>query len=152
MLVHDTLSRRTKKFVPMQKSEVRMYTCGPSVYSTPHIGNFRTYIVEDVFKRALMSNGYRVNHTMNITDIEDKMVRAAKGSMERMRKIVDENEKLFMENSRKLNLIPADHYPRATQNIRQMVTLIKKLMVKGLAYKDDGEIFSSTYRASRATG
>ncbi|MFH1822023.1 MAG: cysteine--tRNA ligase [Methanobacteriota archaeon] len=150
MLVHDTLSRRTKKFVPMRKGEVRMYTCGPSVYSTPHIGNFRTYIVEDVFKRALMSNGYKVNHTMNITDIEDKMVRAAKGSRKSMRKIVEENEKLFLKNSRKLNLIPADNYPRATQNIKQMVTLIKKLMKKGLAYKDDyGNVFFNVSRFPR---
>ena len=81
MLVYDTLSRRNKKFAPVRKGEVRMYTCGPSVYSAPHIGNFRTYIVEDVVKRVLISNGCRVNHIMNITDIEDKMVRAAKGSM-----------------------------------------------------------------------
>jgi len=150
MLVYDTLSRRNKKFVPIRKGEVRMYTCGPSVYSTPHIGNFRTYIVEDVVKRVLISNGYRVNHTMNITDIEDNMVRAAEGSMENMQKIVRENEKLFMKNSRKLNLIPADNYPRATQNIRQMVALIKKLMDKGLAYKDEeGNVFFDVSRFPR---
>ena len=150
MLVHDTLSRRNKKFIPIRSGEVRMYTCGPSVYSTPHIGNFRTYIVEDVVKRALISNGYRVNHTMNITDIEDKMVRAARGSMVKMRRIVRENERLFMENSRKLNLIPADHYPRATENIRQMIALIKKLINRGLAYKDgEGNVFFDVSRFPR---
>jgi len=124
-----------------------MYTCGPSIYSNPHIGNFRTYLAEDVVKRVLILNGYRVKHVMNITDIEDKIVRTSKGNRKKMRRIVEENEKLFMENSHKLNLIPADHYPRATENVKQMVALIKKLMRKGLAYKDDlGNFFFDVSR------
>ena len=150
MLIYDTLTRRNKKFVPLRKGEVSLYTCGPSVYSSPHIGNYRTYVFEDVVKRVLIWNGYRVKHIVNITDIEDKMVRAAGGSAERMRKIARGNERLFLKNSRALNILPADHYPRATQNIRQMVDLIKKLMSKGLAYKDEkGNVFFDISRFSR---
>jgi cysteinyl-tRNA synthetase len=150
MLIYDTLSKRKKKFVPIRKGEVRMYTCGPSVYSAQHIGNFRTYVFEDVVKRVLISNGYRVKHILNITDIEDKMVRTAKGSTKKMQKIARKNEKLFMKNSRGMNMIPADYYPRATQNIKQMVILIKKLMNKGLAYGDDeGNVFFDVSRFPR---
>lgn len=150
MLIYDTLSRKLRKFVPIRKGEVRIYTCGPSVYSAPHLGNFRTYVVEDVVKRALLFNGYRVTHVMNITDIEDKMVRTARGSMKKLRKIARKNERRFFEESRRLNLIPADHYPRATENIEQMVSLIKSLMKKGLAYRDDrGNIFFDVSRFPR---
>lgn len=147
MKIYDTISRSVKEFVPLKKGVATIYTCGPSVYSSPHIGNFRTYIVEDVVKRALILNGYKVKHTMNITDIEDKMVQAAKGNKVEMRRIAKENEKLFMNSSKKLNLIPADHYPRATENIRQIVALIKRLMQKGLAYKDEtGNFFFDVSR------
>ncbi len=147
MRVYDTLSRSVKEFAPLKKGVATMYTCGPSVYSSPHIGNFRTYVTEDVVKRVLILNGYKVKHTMNITDIEDKMVQAAKGRKAEMRRIVDENEKLFIVSSKNLNLIPADRYPRATENIKQMVALIKRLMSKGLAYKDNvGNVFFDVSR------
>ncbi|MEM3598515.1 MAG: cysteine--tRNA ligase [Candidatus Hadarchaeum sp.] len=150
MLVYDTLSGKVRKFAPLRKGEVRIYTCGPSVYSAPHLGNFRTYVVEDVVKRVLLFNGYRVIHVMNITDIEDKMVRAAKGSMKMLREIASKNERRFLEESRRLKLIPADHYPRATENIEPMVELIKRLMKKGLAYRDErGNIFFDVSRFPR---
>lgn len=150
MLIYDTLSRRKREFVPLRQGEVRMYTCGPSVYSTPHIGNFRTYVVEDVVKRVLLFNGYRVTHVMNITDVEDKMVREARGSRRRLREIAAKNERYFKECSRRLNLIPADHYPRASENIEAMVALIKRLMDRGLAYRDEaGNIFFDVSRFRR---
>jgi len=147
MQVYDTLSRKTKKFVPLKKGEVTMYTCGPSIYSIPHIGNFRTYLVEDVVKRVLILNGYSVKHVMNITDIEDKMVKTSNGNRKKMKRLVEKNEGHFIESSHKLNLIPANYYPRATENIKQMVALIKKLMRKGLAYKDvSGNVFFDVSR------
>ncbi|MGQ9788525.1 MAG: cysteine--tRNA ligase [Candidatus Hadarchaeaceae archaeon] len=150
MQIYDTLSGKVRKFRPIKNGEVRIYTCGPSVYSAPHLGNFRTYVVEDVVKRALIFNGYRVIHVMNITDIEDKMVREAKGSMRRLMEIARKNERRFLVESRRLNLIPADHYPRATENIEQMVHLIKRLVQKCLAYRDEkGNIFFDVSRFPR---
>lgn len=150
MQIYDTLSGKVRKFIPIRRGEVRIYTCGPSVYSAPHLGNFRTYVVEDVVKRTLIFNGHRVTHVMNITDIEDKMVREARGSMKRLMEIARKNERRFLAESRRLNLIPADHYPRATENIEQMVQLIKRLIQKGLAYRDDrGNIFFDVSRFPR---
>ncbi|MEM3030401.1 MAG: cysteine--tRNA ligase [Candidatus Micrarchaeia archaeon] len=145
--VYNTLTRRLEEFKPLRGKEVRLYTCGPSVYSPPHLGNFRTYVFEDALKRALLFKGYRVRHVMNITDVEDKAVRAARGSMARMRAITRRNTAIFMKNSRSLNMLPADRYPRATQNIPRMVRLIKRLLEKGLAYRDEsGNIFFDVSR------
>ncbi|MEM4389575.1 MAG: cysteine--tRNA ligase [Candidatus Micrarchaeia archaeon] len=150
MKVYNTFTRRLEEFKPLRGKEVRLYTCGPSVYSPPHLGNFRTYVFEDVLKRVLLFKGYRVRHVMNITDVEDKAVREARGSMARMRAIARSNIGLFMKNSRALNILPADHYPRATDNIPYMVRLIKRLLAKRLAYRDErGNIF---FDASRFPG
>ncbi len=135
---YDTASRKVREFHSLRKGEARIYSCGPSVYAAPHLGNFRSYVFEDAVKRVLMAKGYRVLHMMNITDIEDKSVRAAKGSMRRMKKITRRNESQFHRTSGNLNIIPANKYPRATENIRFMVRMIKKLLAKRLAYKDGG--------------
>ncbi|MEM3399896.1 MAG: cysteine--tRNA ligase [Candidatus Micrarchaeia archaeon] len=137
MLIYDTLKRRKRRFVPIRKNEVRIYTCGPSVYSEPHIGNFRTYVFEDVVKRVLLYNGYRVRHIMNITDVEDKAVHEARGRMRIMMRIARKNERIFMKYARALNILPADHYPRATENIPYMVSMIRKLLRKKFAYADE---------------
>lgn len=139
--VFNTLTRKKEGFKPLGKV-VGLYTCGPSVYSQPHLGNFRTYVFEDVVKRVLLFEGYRVKHVMNITDVEDKAVKAAGGSMKKLRGITRKNEKIFMENSRELNLLPADYYPRASENVPAMVAMIKKIMKRGWAYRDEeGNIF-----------
>ena len=137
LLVYDTMTRKKMEFTPIRKGEVRLYTCGPSAYSSPHLGNFRTYVFEDVVKRVLMFRGYRVKHIMNITDIEDKAVKAAKGSMKELLRITRRNEKILMKNSKDLNIIPADVYPRATENIDGIVKIIEKLKRKSLTLKNE---------------
>jgi cysteinyl-tRNA synthetase len=145
--VYNTLTRKKEIFRPIKKSTVGMYTCGPSVYSKPHLGNFRTYVFEDVVKRFLIFRGYRVRHIMNITDIEDKAVRAARGSMRELLRITRENERVFMKNSHELNTLPADEYPRASENIPYIVGMVKTLLKNGFAYKDDeGNIFFDVSR------
>jgi len=147
MRFYDTASRRIRRFVPIHAGKVRIYSCGPSVYARPHLGNFRTYVFEDVVKRALVFLGYKVHHIMNITDIEDKAVRTAKGSMARMNKITKQNEKVFRRTARELNIMPANQYPKATENIDYMVRLIKKLLAKRLAYREpNGDVYLDVSR------
>ncbi|NYZ78855.1 cysteine--tRNA ligase, partial [Candidatus Micrarchaeota archaeon] len=144
--VFNTLTRKKEEFKP-RGGIVRLYTCGPSVYLQPHLGNFRTYVFEDVVKRVLLFEGYRVKHVMNITDVEDKAVKAAAGSMRKLRSITRGNEKIFMENSRELNLLPADYYPRASEDIPAMVGMIKKIVKRSWAYRDgEGNIFFDVSR------
>jgi cysteinyl-tRNA synthetase len=138
----NTFTRRKEVFKPIENNKVGMYTCGPSVYTYPHIGNYRTYLFEDVLKRYLLYKGYKVKHVMNITDVEDKMIRAAKKEKKLLTKITNFYTKVFFRESKKLCIIPADFYPRATQHVREMVELIKKLIKKGYAYKwNDGNIY-----------
>ncbi|MBI4399178.1 cysteine--tRNA ligase [Candidatus Micrarchaeota archaeon] len=142
MYVYDTLSRKKIKFKSIRKNVVYFYTCGPSVYSTPHLGNFRTYVFEDVVKRTLKFLGYEVRHVMNITDIEDKAVRAAKGNLKKLLKITQNNTKVFIRNSNELGILPPDIRPKATRHIKQMVKLIKQLLKNKMAYKDEkGNVF-----------
>ncbi len=138
MRFYDTASRRVREFRPIRKGEARIYSCGPSTYSGAHIGNFRTYVFEDVVKRVLLSEGFRVRHVTNITDVEDKSVRAGEGSMARMLALTRKNEAAFRDTCRKLNIIPASRYPRASENVAHMVGMIKKLIRKRLAYRDAG--------------
>ncbi len=144
---YDTASRRVREFRPLRKGEARIYSCGPSVYDAPHLGNFRTYVFEDAVKRVLLSGGYRVRHIMNITDIEDKSVRAARGSMKRMRTLTRRNEAEFMRTASRLNMLQATRYPRATENIRFMERMIRRLLAKKLAYRDGrGNVFMDVSR------
>jgi len=138
----NTFTRRKEVFKPIEDNKVGMYTCGPSVYTYPHIGNYRTYLFEDVLKRYLLYKGYKVKHVMNITDVEDKMIRAAKKEKKSLTKITNFYTKVFFKESKKLCILPADFYPRATQHVKEMVEIIKKLIKKGYAYKwHDGNIY-----------
>jgi cysteinyl-tRNA synthetase len=138
----NTFTRRKEVFTPIKDRKVGMYTCGPSVYTHPHIGNYRTYLFEDVLKRYLLYKGYKVKHVMNITDVENKMIRAAKKEKKSLTKISNFYTKVFFKESKKLCILPADFYPRATQHVGDMVEIIKKLLKKGYAYKwPDGNIY-----------
>jgi cysteinyl-tRNA synthetase len=143
----NTLNRRKEVFTPIEDGKVRMYTCGPSVYTQPHIGNYRTYLFEDVLKRYLLYEGYKVKHIMNITDVEDKMLRAAKKEKKSLTEMANFYTKVFFKESKRLCILPADFYPRATRHVKEMVEIIKKLIKKGLAYKwHDGNIYFDIYK------
>jgi cysteinyl-tRNA synthetase len=140
----NTLTRRKEPFIPIDESRVRMYTCGPTVYGFPHIGNFRAFLFEDLLKRWLEYRGFKVTHVMNITDVDDKTIRGSQKQQTPLRQYTEYYTKAFFEDITALNIEPADYYPRATEHILEMVTLIKKLIKKGYAYKgEDG----STYYA-----
>ncbi len=141
--LHNTLSGRVEEFVPIEPGLVKLYTCGPTVYDHPHIGNWRSYVFEDLLKRVLIYRGFRVLHVMNITDVDDKTIKGAhlKGmSLQEYTKPFIES---FQAEREKLHILAADHYPRATdpENIKGMVEIVKVLLGKGVAYRKDGSIY-----------
>lgn len=140
----NTLTHKKEEFKPLNPSNVGMYTCGPTVYNFVHIGNLRAYVFYDTLKRVLLANGYKVNHVMNITDVDDKII---KGAAEQRLEIGEFSKKYteaFFEDLKKLNILTATAYPHATEYIPQIVELISKLLDKGVAYKaQDGSVYFS---------
>lgn len=138
----NTLTRLKENFVPIEKGRVRMYTCGPTVYDYAHIGNFRAFLFEDLLKRWLEYRGYKVIHVMNLTDVDDKTIRESQKEQVPLAQYTEHYAKAFFEDIKALNIEPADYYPRATNNIPEMVTLVKRLMQNGYAYKgQDSSIY-----------
>ena len=133
----NTLTRRKEVFKPINSKEVGMYTCGPTVYDYAHIGNFRAFIFEDLLKRWLKYRGFKVRHVMNLTDVDDKTIKGSKIKGIDLRQYTEFYAKAFFEDVATLNIEPADHYPRATEHIPEMVALIQTLLVKGYAYKGE---------------
>jgi cysteinyl-tRNA synthetase len=126
----------------MEEGKVRMYTCGPTVYDFAHIGNFRAFLFEDLLKRWLEYRGFKVTHVMNITDVDDKTIRGSQKKQTPLEQYTEYYAKAFFEDVTVLNIEPADYYPRATEHIPEMVSLIGKLIKKGYAYKgEDGSIY-----------
>jgi cysteinyl-tRNA synthetase len=138
----NTLTRQKEPFISIQHGTVGLYTCGPTVYDYAHIGNFRAFIFEDLLKRWLKHQGFKVIHIMNLTDIDDKTIKGSQKQSKSLREYTDFYAKAFFEDIKTLNIEPATVYPRATDHIPEMVALIKMLIQKGYAYKgDDGSIY-----------
>ncbi|MCW4007110.1 MAG: cysteine--tRNA ligase [Candidatus Bathyarchaeota archaeon] len=131
----NTLTRQKETFKPIEPGKVRMYTCGPTVYDYAHIGNFRAFIFEDLLKRWLEYRGFTVIHVMNITDVDDKTIKGAQKQQIPLAKYTEYYINAFFEDIQALNIKPANHYPRATEHIPEMVALIQTLLQKGYAYK-----------------
>lgn len=154
---YNTLTARKEEFRPLHDNEVRLYTCGPTVYNYAHIGNLRAYVFADVLRRTLEYNGYKVKQVTNITDVgqltsdedegEDKMVKALKRegkplTLEAMREVADKYITAFAEDLEALNIEPPYEMPRASEHIKEDIELIQKLKQKGIAYKtNDGVYF-----------
>ena len=134
----NTLTREKETFIPIRPGEVRMYSCGPTVYNHPHIGNLRTFLWSDLLRRYLEYRGLRVTQVMNITDVEDKIIRNANAAGADIRTYVEPFIEVFHESLAKLRVKPADHYPRATEYIPQMVQLVQRLEEGGHTYEVDG--------------
>jgi cysteinyl-tRNA synthetase len=138
----NSLGRKMQPFEPINRGEVRMYTCGPTVWNFAHIGNFRTFVFEDILRRYLKFKGYKVYHVMNITDVEDKIIKGIKQTKMSLKELTGLYEAAFKEDLATLNIENAELYPRATDNIPDMVRLIKVLEEKGFAYKaPDGSYY-----------
>jgi len=147
LIIFNTLSREKEEFKPINGKEVGMYTCGPTVYNYAHIGNWRAYIFADLLKRYLKYSGYNVKHVMNITDVEDKIIREVKVQNRGLKELTEFYTKEFFKGRDALNIQPADIYTKATDYINEMVNLIKKLEEKGFAYRTtDGSIYFNIHK------
>lgn len=139
---HNTLTRQLEAFEPLLQNEVRLYTCGPTVYNFAHIGNFRAYIFEDLLRRTLRYAGYRVKQVMNLTDVDDKTIRGAQAAGVSLRDYTRPYVEAFFADIKKLNIESAECYPAATDHIPEMITLIQRLFDRGLAYQsEDGSVY-----------
>src|SRR6266487_4138321 len=137
----NTYSREIEEFEPRDATArpIRMYTCGPTIYSRAHIGNFRAYIFEDLLQRYLELRGYKVHRVMNITDVEDKTIGGAREAGIPLQKFTEQFKEAFFEDAHTLRIKRADEYPAATDQryIDRMIEMISALISKGLAYQAD---------------
>jgi len=141
--VYNTLTRKKQEFKPIKEGYVGMYSCGPTVYNYAHIGNLRTYIFNDFLKKSLEFLGYKVNHVMNITDVDDKTIKGSQKEKVSLEEFTKKYERIFFNDLNALNIKKPNHIIHATESITDMVNLIKKLIKKGYAYKaEDGIYFS----------
>jgi len=139
--LYNTLTRKKEPFKPIKKGFVGMYSCGPTVYNYAHIGNFRNYVFVDLLKKYLKFSGYKVKHVMNITDIDDKTIRDSAKENLNLKKFTEKYTKIFFEDIKTLKIEPADIKPKATEHIKEMIELVKKLIKKKVAYEKLNSVY-----------
>lgn len=144
MKIYNTLTRKKEEFKPLNEGEVKMYSCGPTVYNYFHIGNARPFIIFDTLRKYLEYKGYNVNFVQNFTDIDDKMIKKANEEsitvQELAQKYIDE----YFKDAKGLGIAEATLHPKATENIDAIIEIIKKLEDKGFAYSIDGDVYFNT--------
>ncbi len=142
--IYNTLTRKKEEFLPLKDNQVKMYICGVTLYDKLHLGHARAAVAFDMIQRYLRYKGYQVIYVTNFTDIDDKIIQRAK----ELNTTIFDLAKKFMgeysEQMEKLNVEKADFYPRATEHIKEIIVLIKKLEDKGMAYNSDGDVFFRT--------
>jgi cysteinyl-tRNA synthetase len=138
---YNTLTQQVEDFVPLHGNEVRMYTCGPTVYNYAHIGNLRTFTFEDVLRRWLIARGYRLNHVMNITDVEDKIIRSALAQGKSIAEYTETYTKAFLDDAASLRLQRPERLVKATEHIAEMVDAVEQLQQKGFTYTSEGSVY-----------
>lgn len=142
MKLYNTETRTKETVRPRHGNLLRMYTCGPTIYNFAHIGNFRTYVFEDLLRRVLKFLGFNVEQAMNLTDIDDKTIRGAIENNVPLKTFTDPYKVAFFEDLKAMNIEPVEHYPEATAYIGDMIELIQTLLDKGIAYKSpSGSIY-----------
>ncbi len=140
--LYNTLIRKKEIFKPIKDKIVNIYSCGPTTYDYAHIGNFRAYICSDILKRYLKYKGFKVKHVMNITDVDDKTIKGANQQKISLKDYTKKYEKAFFEDIEALNIDKADVFPKATEHLKEMIDLVKKLLKNGIAYKsEDGSVY-----------
>jgi cysteinyl-tRNA synthetase len=139
--LHNTLSGKTEPFVPLVPGEVKMYTCGPTVYDFAHIGNFRTFVFQDILRRYLKQRGLRLTHAMNLTDVDDRIIANAAAAGVGIREYTEKYAQAFFADCQALSVEAPEHWIRATDHIRDMVQLIERLQQKTFTYNSEGSIY-----------
>ena len=143
LMLHNTLTGKQEEFRPLEEGVVRVYTCGPTVYDYAHIGNFRTFVFQDLLIRYLRYRNYKVVHVMNITDVDDKTIRNARENGMSLKDYTTKYTEAFLEDARALHIELPALLPRATEHIPEMVELIRRLEEKGHTYRKDGSVYFS---------
>ena len=153
--LYNTLSRKKEEFKPLKRT-VSLYTCGPTVYGYAHIGNLRTYLFEDILKRILRFNGYKVKHVMNITDVghltgdrdmgEDKLEKEGRAKKQSVWELANKYTRAFTDDIKKLNILPPDEMPKATGYIKEQIKFVELLEKKGYTYKTSDGVYFNTSR------
>ncbi len=146
--IYNTLSAKVEDFVPLESGKVRMYACGPTVYDYAHIGNYRTFVFQDILRRHLKYRGYELRHVMNLTDVDDKTIRNSQAAGMSLRDYTDRYIEAFKIDIQLLNF-EMPEFVRATDHIDDMVKLIQTLETKGFAYRSEGSIY---FRVSQFPG
>jgi cysteinyl-tRNA synthetase len=140
--LYNTMTQSVEPFAPADGEVVRMYTCGPTVYNAAHVGNFRTFLFEDLMRRVMRLAGWRVEQVMNLTDVDDKIIRRASEAGVQIADITVPVTERFHADRRYLRIEDAERYPRATESIPEMIALVARLMERGVAYQaDDGSVY-----------
>lgn len=132
--LYNTMTREVEPFAPADGETVRLYTCGPTVYNPAHLGNFRTFLFEDLLRRALRLRGWKVEQVMNLTDVDDKIIKRATEQGKTIGEVTDPIVEIFHADRKYLRIEDAEHYPRATAYIPQMIALVERLIANGVAY------------------
>jgi cysteinyl-tRNA synthetase len=143
---YNTLTQQVEPFSTLHDNTVRMYTCGPTVYNFVHIGNFRTFTFQDILRRWLRARGYKLDHVMNITDVEDKIIRNAAAEHKSLPEYTEQYTQAFLDDSAALRLERPERMVKATEHITDMVEAIEKLDQRGYTYQSDGSVY---YRISK---
>ena len=142
LALYNTLTRQVEPFAPLAAPRVTLYTCGPTVWNYAHIGNFRTFLFEDLLRRHLEAAGFDVYHVMNLTDVDDRIIKEAAAARKTITAQTEPFAQAFFEDSTWLRILPAHVYPRATTSIAAMVQLVERLLANGAAYRaDDGSVY-----------
>src|SRR5215211_2305182 len=140
--LYNTLSRQVEEFAPSDGRTVRMYTCGPTVYNPAHLGNFRTFLFEDLMRRTLRLRGWDVRQVMNLTDVDDKIIKRAKEQGKTITEVTEPIVEIFHADRAFLRIEAAEDYPKATAYVPEMIALVERLMAKDVAYQaEDGSIY-----------
>ena len=140
--IFNTLSGEKEAFTPIKSGHVGMYSCGPTVYNYMHIGNLRAFVFADILKRTLTYNGYRVDHIMNLTDVDDKTIRDSQKNNMSLSDFTQKYTDIFLQDIDSLNLVPARKYTKATDHINEMIDMTQKLIEIDYAYvSDDGSVY-----------
>jgi cysteinyl-tRNA synthetase len=143
VFIYNTATGQKEEFTPIKRGHVGIYNCGPTVYDTPHIGNYRTFILDDIIRRVFEYEGYEVNQVMNSTDVDDKTIKRSREEGKKLKELTEHYEQLFLSELHALNILTPHHFVRATDHVKEMIDLIAALLEKGIAYPTrDGIYFS----------
>ena len=149
MKLYNSMTLKKEKFVPLTPGKVKMYTCGPTVYNFIHIGNARPFIIFDALRRYLEYIGFEVTYVQNITDVDDRIINRSIEDNIPSSKIAEKYTKEFLTDAKELGVLKATYNPKATENIVEMINMIRTLVEKGLAYQSGNDVY---YRTSKFEG